>query len=98
MATRIMSAALVAFAILCKCVHKTCMTEMRSRRQRVLAEVLRGGVAASQDELVEALRIEGFAVTQATVSRDLDQLGAVRVRRGGVTRYAMADQVNEGPA
>ena len=72
------------------------MTEMRSRRQRVLAEVLRGGVAASQDELVEALRTEGFAVTQATVSRDLDQLGAVRVRRGGVTRYAMADQVNEG--
>ena len=72
------------------------MTEMRNRRLRVLAEVLRGGVAASQDELVEALRTAGFAVTQATVSRDLDQLGAVRVRRGGVSRYAIADELDVG--
>jgi transcriptional regulator of arginine metabolism len=29
------------------------------------------------------LAAEGFTVTQATLSRDLDELGAVKVRRGG---------------
>jgi transcriptional regulator of arginine metabolism len=35
----------------------------------------------------------GFTVTQATVSRDLDQLGAVKVKRGGVLSYALPDQI-----
>jgi transcriptional regulator of arginine metabolism len=32
-------------------------------------------------------------VTQATVSRDLDQMGAVKVKRGGVLSYALPDQL-----
>ena len=32
-------------------------------------------------------------VTQATVSRDLDQMGAVKVKRGGSLSYALPDQL-----
>ena len=69
------------------------MTDTRARRLRTLADLLRGGTLASQEEATERLRSLGFAVTQATVSRDLDQLGAVKVKRGGVLSYALPDQI-----
>ena len=69
------------------------MTDARSRRLHALAELLRGGTLASQEEATERLRALGFAVTQATVSRDLDRLGAVKVKRGGVLSYALPDQI-----
>ena len=69
------------------------MTDTRHRRLHALAELLRGGTLASQEEATERLRALGFAVTQATVSRDLDQLGAVKVKRGGILSYAMPDQI-----
>jgi transcriptional regulator of arginine metabolism len=34
-------------------------------------------------------------VTQATVSRDLDQIGAVKVKRGGAMTYALPDQIGD---
>jgi transcriptional regulator of arginine metabolism len=44
----------------------------------------------SQDDLAERLDRLGLRVTQATLSRDLDELGAVRLRdRDGVLRYAL---------
>jgi transcriptional regulator of arginine metabolism len=71
--------------------HIHAMTEYKVRRQRALAEVIRSGPRASQDELVQQLLALGFAATQATVSRDLDQIGAVRVRRDGRLSYALPD-------
>jgi transcriptional regulator of arginine metabolism len=65
----------------------------RTQRLHALAELLRGGAIGSQEEATERLRSLGFAVTQATVSRDLDQLGAVKVKRGGVLTYALPDQL-----
>jgi transcriptional regulator of arginine metabolism len=50
-----------------------------ARRQRVVTLLGRRGVR-SQAELARLLADEGFAVTQATLSRDLDELGAVRIR------------------
>ena len=50
------------------------MTSDRARRLRTLASLLRGGGIASQEEATARLRSLGFAVTQATVSRDLDRL------------------------
>jgi transcriptional regulator of arginine metabolism len=67
------------------------MLEARSRRRRALSDLLRQRELSRQEELVEALRAMGHDVTQATVSRDLDQLGAVRIRKGGLTRYALPD-------
>ena len=69
------------------------MTDTRTRRLRSLADLIRGGGLASQEEVTARLKALGFAVTQATVSRDLDQLGAVKVKRGGVLSYALPDQI-----
>ncbi|MEA1014923.1 arginine repressor [Sphingosinicella sp. LY1275] len=71
------------------------MTDARARRQKTIAEILRSGTVASQEEVTDRLASLGFAVTQATVSRDLDQLGAVKVKRGGVLTYALPDQIGD---
>jgi len=69
------------------------MSELRERRHRAIADLIRSNALASQDELAERLTGLGFAVTQATVSRDLDQLGAIKVRRDGQVSYALPDQL-----
>ena len=50
------------------------------RRQHLLARILAENAVSSQDQLVELLGREGIAATQATVSRDLEELGAVKVQ------------------
>lgn len=55
-------------------------------------ELIRAEPHASQEELTERLAALGHAVTQATVSRDLVSLGAVKVKRDGVLRYVLPDQ------
>jgi transcriptional regulator of arginine metabolism len=68
------------------------MSEYKEKRQQVIAELIRGGTLSSQEELGWRLAKLGFVVTQATISRDLEQIGAVKVRRGGQLSYAL-----EGP-
>lgn len=50
-----------------------------ARHQRIVDTLGRARVR-SQGELADLLADDGFQVTQATVSRDLDELGAVKVR------------------
>jgi len=69
------------------------MTDARTRRQKAIADLLRAEPLASQEEVTSRLSAQGYAVTQATVSRDLDQLGAVKVKRGGILSYALPDQM-----
>jgi transcriptional regulator of arginine metabolism len=60
-------------------------------RKVVVIEILRRGTITSQRDLVEALKDEGVNVTQATASRDLEELGAVRIRnKSGEMIYALA--------
>jgi transcriptional regulator of arginine metabolism len=73
------------------------MSDLKERRQRAIAELIRGSALASQEELAEMLSDRGFAVTQATISRDLEQLGAVKVRKNGHLSYALPDQVRGAP-
>jgi len=68
------------------------MTDARDQRLRAIADLIRSRPIASQDELAEGLAALGVAVTQATISRDLDQLGAVKVRRDNRLVYALPDQ------
>ena len=67
------------------------MADLKERRQRTIAGLIRSNALSSQDELAERLGAAGYAVTQATVSRDLEQLGAVKVRRDGQLAYALPD-------
>lgn len=55
---------------------------VKQERQRAIRELVARTPIASQDELVLALARRGFAVTQATVSRDIAELGLVKVARG----------------
>jgi len=64
----------------------------RARRQEALAELIRTETLGSQEEVTARLAALGHPATQATVSRDLDSLGAVKVKRGGALRYAMTDE------
>ncbi len=72
------------------------MTEEKERRHRVIADLIRSGGLSSQEELAERLSKLGFSVTQATISRDLEHIGAVKMRRGGQLSYALGDQVQNG--
>ncbi len=64
----------------------------KPQRQHRIAKLLAEQAVTSQAHLVELLAIEGVAATQATVSRDLDDLGAIKVRvAGGETVYAIPE-------
>jgi transcriptional regulator of arginine metabolism len=65
----------------------------KSRRQHVLARLLTEHAVTSQPQLVGLLADAGVLATQATVSRDLEELGAVKVRIPGVDGqvYAIAE-------
>lgn len=67
------------------------MSAAKQQRQRLIADWLRHQRIGSQEELVARLDIAGIAATQATVSRDLDELGAVRVRGGGNACYRLPE-------
>jgi len=68
------------------------MNAIREQRLRAVAGLIRDQDLASQEEVAERLCALGYAVTQATVSRDLEQLGALKVRRNGKLSYALPDQ------
>src|SRR4051812_5265773 len=74
------------------------MADLKDRRQRTIADLIRSHALASQEELAERLGSMGYAVTQATISRDLEQLGAVKVRRDGQLGYALPQQVRDSSA
>ena len=52
---------------------------MKDRRQRAILTLVATRPVHSQDELVSLLDQQGFAATQATVSRDIKELGLVKV-------------------
>ncbi|MDP6965343.1 MAG: arginine repressor [Acidimicrobiales bacterium] len=68
----------------------------KSQRQHLLAQILEEQAVSSQAKLVELLKAEGIDVTQATLSRDLEELGAVKVRVPvGDSVYAVPDNPTE---
>lgn len=62
------------------------------QRQQAIARLIQQQQVTNQPQLVDLLAAEGIAATQATVSRDLEDLGAVKVRvPGGATVYAVPE-------
>jgi transcriptional regulator of arginine metabolism len=70
----------------------------KRERQRLLRELVASHPIASQQELVERLAVRGVEVTQATVSRDIAELGLVKVPHDGGHIYASGDNLSAVPA
>jgi transcriptional regulator of arginine metabolism len=73
--------------------HVTAAPHSKAARQARIAALIATGDVHSQSQLVELLAADDVEVTQATLSRDLDEMGAVKVRRPGVGMvYAVSDE------
>ncbi len=68
----------------------------KAQRQHLIGRYLSDGQVGSQGEIVAMLDADGVTATQATVSRDLEELGAVKVRAaGGQSVYAIPEHPAE---
>jgi transcriptional regulator of arginine metabolism len=75
----------------------TTLPATKAARHARIVDLLRSRPVRSQGELAQLLEGVGVSVTQATLSRDLEELGAVKVRTGGGGLvYAVPD--DNGPA
>jgi len=62
----------------------------KPQRQHRIQRLLEERSVSTQEQLVDLLAADGVVATQATVSRDLEDLGAIKVRvPGGETVYAV---------
>jgi len=66
----------------------------KTARHARIVHLIRGRAVRSQTELAELLASSGIQVTQATLSRDLEELGAVKVRGtdGGPAAYLIPEE------
>ena len=70
----------------------------KSARHAAILDAIRAQRVTSQDQLRELLDEAGFAVTQATVSRDIRELRLVKVPgAGGVGHYTLPDEWESTP-
>jgi transcriptional regulator of arginine metabolism len=68
----------------------------KQQRQHRIAKLLEQHPVSSQGQLIELLKADGVVATQATVSRDLEELSAIKVRAaGGESVYAIPDLPKE---
>ena len=56
------------------------MTKATIQRQKIIANLIDSGNISSQNQLKGMLKKNGIIITQATLSRDLNELGAVKKR------------------
>ena len=77
---------------------------MKNKRQQAIIDIIREKEIRKQDELISELRARGFDVAQATVSRDLRELGVIKKTESGEQKYLVAekpegwDGINYSPA
>ena len=67
--------------------------EMKEKRQRAIREILSARSVSTQQELMDALQEKAISATQATLSRDIRELGIVKQQdESGKTRYCLPRQ------
>ena len=71
------------------------MEVMKQLRQRAIRDLVDQRPVRTQQELAAALRERGFRTTQATVSRDVAELGLVKATRDGTQVYALPPRLIE---
>ncbi|AGL02003.1 arginine repressor [Desulfoscipio gibsoniae] len=66
---------------------------MKTWRHKKILELIKEQEISTQEDLVVALQNAGFSVTQATVSRDIKELGLIKVPGNtGISRYTVAGE------
>ena len=71
------------------------MEVMKQLRQRAIRDLVEQRPIRTQQELAAALRERGFRTTQATISRDVAELGLIKVTREGTAAYALPPRLVE---
>ena len=70
---------------------------MKTARQRKILEIIEKNDIGTQEELVALLEREGLEITQATISRDIRELGITKVSVDGRTqRYVTVRSAESG--
>ena len=69
----------------------------KRKRQSAIIDIIAAEPIGSQQELAERLTLRGFAVTQATVSRDIADLGLVKMPRDDRHAYVATQDVSTPP-
>lgn len=68
---------------------------MKQLRHRAIRDLVAARPIRTQQELAAALRDRGFSTTQATMSRDVAELGLVKAPRNGTQAYALPTRLIE---
>ncbi|MBX9691235.1 MAG: arginine repressor [Cyanobacteria bacterium] len=68
--------------------------QSRTDRHEKILELISRAEIGTQADLEEALEKSGFKVTQATLSRDIRELGLVKIASGGRYRYAHRQNIS----
>jgi transcriptional regulator of arginine metabolism len=71
------------------------MEVMKQLRHRAIRDLVASRPIRTQQELAAALRERGFRTTQATMSRDVAELGLVKAAREGTQAYAVPKRLLE---
>jgi transcriptional regulator of arginine metabolism len=72
------------------------MDVMKQLRHRQIREIVERQPIRTQHELAAALRERGLRVTQATVSRDIGELGLIKASRDGGNAYELPNGIADG--
>lgn len=71
---------------------------MKYKRQNKIIKIVKDKPIHTHDELIDALKFEGFKVTQATVSRDIKEIGLIKVPAGDGSSVYSVPEPSEGGA
>lgn len=66
----------------------------KKNRQARIKEIISNGKISSQEDLLKKLKDDGYDTTQATLSRDLHEIGIVRVPDGEGFKYVFHEEDN----
>ncbi|MCR5320881.1 MAG: arginine repressor [Lachnospiraceae bacterium] len=66
----------------------------KKERHSIILELIENHPVGTQEELVSLLQKEGYMATQATVSRDIRELGLLKVDHGDGVRYVQMNGNN----
>ena len=75
------------------------MNKPKNKRQDLITELIMTRKVATQEELTRLVRESGFKATQATISRDIKELGIIKqTQQDGTVAYSITDKIiNSAP-